>query len=48
MTDKKNNHYAVASLTKNPNVSKSYIVTVDQFNQLIIPVGFAKSNDTVL
>jgi phosphatidylethanolamine-binding protein (PEBP) family uncharacterized protein len=32
MTDKQNNQFAVASIVKKPNTTKSYVVTVDQFD----------------
>lgn len=48
MTNKKNNHYAVLSITRKINSLRNYVLTVDTCNQEIIPVGFAKQNSSVV
>jgi hypothetical protein len=42
MVNKPNNQYALLSITRKLNSLRTYVMTVDECNKEIVPVGFAK------
>jgi hypothetical protein len=43
LTNKRDNQYAVISITRKLNSLRSYVMTVDEFNKQIVPESFLKS-----